>query len=147
MFWRGWIGLKVNQMSDSDFLQALCINSQSSRTQQIPEVMEHFSAWNSAQSFYDMLLAISQPSCPPFCLGFRLPSTITEKYGLWQSPVSVMRSLARVDLMKLHILWGRIVSQWLTLLLHGEKILSLSILALALTLFVWHALHVCMEFS
>lgn len=61
---------------DVDFLQALCINSQSSRTRAIPEVMEHFSAWSAAQSFPDKLLAISQPLMSSFCLGFRLLSII-----------------------------------------------------------------------
>lgn len=61
---------------DADFLQALCINSQSSRTRAIPEVMEHFSAWSAAQSFPDRLLAISQPLMSSFCLGFRLLSII-----------------------------------------------------------------------
>lgn len=50
-------------------MQALCINSQFSRSSQISKVMEHFTAWNAAQSFSDNGLAISQPF---FGLGLEL---------------------------------------------------------------------------
>lgn len=73
---------------DVDFLQALCINSQLSRTRAIPEVMEHFSAWSAARSFPDKLLAISQPLMSSFCLGFRLLSIIITEHWQVQTFVS-----------------------------------------------------------